>query len=182
MCGQYMHLSCLREIADRKCYECKTEFPIKDLYHIKRTHNQLEHSSTLDEVIEPVGKRRRIDDEPSEKRPYPSIRSEELARKLEEHVNHLKAKHAQAVADQPKVNQVRKNAKENFSHCLLLGVFEARDSQNPSELQSIMEAGKLEEESDDVYIRYCQSLASQIESAMFALFESQIVSTTSLTI
>lgn len=134
MCGQYMHLSCLRDIADRKCYECKTEFPIKDLYHIKRTHNQLEHSSTLEEVVEPVNKRRRIEDEPSEKRPYPSIKSEELARKLEELVNHQKAKHTQAMADQPKANQVRKNAKENFSHCLLFGVYEAKDSQNANEI------------------------------------------------
>ena len=64
------------------------------------------------------------------------------------------------MADQPKANQVRKNAKENFSHCLLLGVFEARDSQNASELHAINEAAKIEVESDDEYIRYCQNLAS----------------------
>lgn len=39
-CGQYMHLSCLRHNADRKCYECKTEFPAKDLYKLKRTLQQ----------------------------------------------------------------------------------------------------------------------------------------------
>ena len=37
LCGEYMHLNCLRHNADRKCYECKTEFPIKDLYSLKRT-------------------------------------------------------------------------------------------------------------------------------------------------
>jgi hypothetical protein len=40
-CGQYMHVQCLRHNADRKCYECKTEFPLKDLVSsLKRLHKE----------------------------------------------------------------------------------------------------------------------------------------------
>ena len=35
-CDAFMHLICLRQNADRKCYECKREFPIKDIYSLKR--------------------------------------------------------------------------------------------------------------------------------------------------
>ena len=59
------------------------------------------------------------------------------------------------MADQPKANQVRKNARENFSHCLLFGVFEAKDSLKANEILAINEAAKIEVESDDEYIRYC---------------------------
>jgi hypothetical protein len=35
-CKQFMHISCLRHDADRKCADCKTEFPFKSLVNLKR--------------------------------------------------------------------------------------------------------------------------------------------------
>jgi hypothetical protein len=60
-----MHLECLRLVADRKCYDCKTEFPIKDLYNLKRTLNQanIDQPSPHIEELEPLSKRRKLEDE-----------------------------------------------------------------------------------------------------------------------
>ena len=41
-CGQYMHVSCLRHNADRKCYDCKSEFPIRDLVSSLKRHQKEE--------------------------------------------------------------------------------------------------------------------------------------------
>jgi hypothetical protein len=61
-CGQYMHVKCLRHEADRKCYECKSEFPLSDLVtYLKRHHKEenksQEHQS--DEELDGVSKKRR---------------------------------------------------------------------------------------------------------------------------
>jgi hypothetical protein len=39
-CRQFMHISCLRHEADRKCADCKTEFPFKSLVNLKRPHRE----------------------------------------------------------------------------------------------------------------------------------------------
>jgi len=64
-----MHLDCLRLVADRKCYDCKAEFPIKDLYNLKRTLNQanIDQQSTHIDDLEPLSKRRKLDEETEEK-------------------------------------------------------------------------------------------------------------------
>jgi hypothetical protein len=38
-CPGFMHLRCLRHEADRKCRDCKYEFPARDLYNIKKKEN-----------------------------------------------------------------------------------------------------------------------------------------------
>lgn len=37
-CKAFMHPTCLRQNADRKCSECRQEIPIKAIYNLKRTH------------------------------------------------------------------------------------------------------------------------------------------------
>ena len=150
LCGEYMHLNCLRHNADRKCYECKTEFPIKDLYSLKRTLEQANSGDSAqiqdeeEDLVEPHNKRRKLDSlekVPEKRTVYLSIKSDESAYKLDELINHLKAKHDSTVMGNSNLNSIqktRKNAKEMFSHSLLLGVFEAREQGMMERIENAM--------------------------------------------
>jgi hypothetical protein len=103
MCGQYMHVSCLRHNADRKCYDCKTEFPLRDLvsslkrHHKEESKNETSHQSDDEGVSGNAKKRRKIDEdqeasvEPARKFLL-SIKSDEVANKLDKYIRELKAK------------------------------------------------------------------------------------------
>jgi len=105
-CGQYMHVSCLRHNADRKCYDCKTEFPLRDLvsslkrHHKEESKNETSHQSDDEGVSGNAKKRRKIDEdqeasvEPARKFLL-SIKSDEVANKLDKYIRELKAKNEQ---------------------------------------------------------------------------------------
>jgi hypothetical protein len=93
-----MHVSCLRHNADRKCIECKTEFPLKDLVSLKRhqkedTSNEAtqERKEDSEEVVEGEKKRRRVDS-PEKRTVYMSIKSDQAALALDKYIKELKAK------------------------------------------------------------------------------------------
>jgi hypothetical protein len=93
-----MHISCLRHEADRKCADCKTEFPFKSLVNLKRPHREdgdQDHSliDEDEEVKEKEAKRRKLNEEVTQKRSvFPSLKSDETALNLDKFIKDHKAK------------------------------------------------------------------------------------------
>ena len=105
MCGQYMHVSCLRHNADRKCYDCKTEFPLRDLvsslkrHHKEESKNETSHQSDNDDgSIGNAKKRRKIGEDQdvtvdtASRRFLLSIKNDDVAHKLDMYIRELRAK------------------------------------------------------------------------------------------
>lgn len=105
-CDAFMHLTCLRQNADRKCYECKNEFPIKDIYSLKRATVE-ESSSTQNKDLGDLEKSVSIEQEESHRdlkrlkrdckivSPYPSLMNMDTALKLDAYINDLKKQNEQ---------------------------------------------------------------------------------------
>lgn len=93
-----MHISCLRHDADRKCADCKTEFPFKSLVNLKRPRKEDESSNQLidkddEEAKESDTKRRKLDEATQQKRTvFPSLKSDEAAANLEKFIKEHKSK------------------------------------------------------------------------------------------
>jgi len=99
-----MHVSCLRHNADRKCYDCKTEFPLRDLvsslkrHHKEESKNETSYQSDDDEGVSTNTKKRRKINEDQEASIEParkfllSIKNDDVAIKLDKYIRELKAK------------------------------------------------------------------------------------------
>ena len=180
-----MHVSCLRHNADRKCYDCKTEFPIRDLvsslkrHHKEDTKNEASHQSDDDQVIGSAKKRRKIDDESevaveNARKFLLSIKSDEVAIKLDKYIRELKAKNdlASQQQDQNTVMKTRRNARENFTYSLLVGVEEANERGDFEMLISAMGLHAGSKPDQDTILQYCSKIGLSIESGMFAQAQS----------
>lgn len=182
-----MHVSCLRHNADRKCYECKTEFPLKDLVSLKRHQKEdakkNEGESTQerkeeeeDEDLQGLRKRRKLES-PEKRTVFMSIKDDQTAINLDKYIKELKAKSEQINAQtENQVLKTRKNAKENFTYSLLLGIEEAKERGDFDKIVSLMNFQSTEEPDKQSIHEYASKIASGIESGMFAKYELQIVS------
>ena len=68
------------------------------------------------------------------------------------------------------VQKTRKNVRENFTYSMMLGVEEAREKDELGKIKGLANDG--DEQSEE----YCNKIATQIESGMFALYGQEIVS------
>lgn len=59
----------------------------------------------------------------------------------------------------------RRNAKENFIYCFLLGIEEAKER---GDYDKILECIKIEQPDQEAIYEFCNKIAHAIESGMFA--------------
>lgn len=118
-------------------------------------------------------KRQKLDQpQPSKRELFPSLKSDEVARKLDEFISDLKKKSEEyniAHGIQGPAKN-RKNVRENFTFSLLLGVEEARER---AEIEQLTGLKKPEDQS--TILDFCSNLASRIESGMWVDSEEKIV-------
>ena len=110
------------------------------------------------------------------KHPYPSLKSDpELTKTLVDYINKLRSTSenqsntSMAAADQTKTLQTRKNARDNFTYALLLGVAEAKLHSE--------EIPGLKIDSDSLWseaTKKCNELSLKIESGMYVSFDSEV--------
>lgn len=192
-CGQYMHVECLRHNADRKCFDCKTEFPLKDFY--KRTKLQaeaLEREDSKQEgadmqvddaeegAIENKTKRMRLNSEeyvPAKRTCFPSLSDDKTANTLEAFIKQTKGRfeHQAISQNMTHVLKSRKQTKDNFAFSLLLGAEEAREKAEFERILEAMQWKDLSVEPDiEKLFEYALKVATGIESGMFIKFDHNI--------
>jgi len=72
--------------------------------------------------------------------------------------------------------KTRKNVRDNYSYSLLLCVEEARERGDIHKILGVMNIKEYDVLDLETAFEFCQKIGLAIESAMFAKFESQIVS------
>ena len=136
-CNSFMHPICLRQIADNRCPECRTEIPLKFINNLKRAAPEQEEDKGFGEQDYRPLKRQKVEgneeisslEKKQEVSPFPSLKDFQRAKQLEETINSLKFKSDSynKLHDIDGENKTRKNVRENFIYVLILGIEEARE-------------------------------------------------------
>ncbi|CDW83551.1 transcription elongation factor s- [Stylonychia lemnae] len=146
-CQAFMHPQCLRQNADRRCFECKEEIPIKAIYNLKRSavDGDIDSSSGANNQIENDEDHRSIK---RQKLDSPKIK--------EQQINQF--------------NQSEQIETQNLdSELLLLGVEEAREKGNLDQIKNF----NMDGDQDQIY-DFCTKIATKIESGMWVCFEESV--------
>eukprot|EP00347_Sterkiella_histriomuscorum_P015578 403356500 len=194
-CSSLLHPQCLRQNADRKCYECGKEVPIKAIYSLKRQalmkDDEEEEQKDQGETLSAVEgdqfrdiKRQRLDAASTipqqieteattvtAKSAFPSLKNQETAKKLDEHVNQIRqnSENYNLINSVSGVQKTRKNVRENFAIALMLGLEESKERGDFNKIQGASESDK----EDEKYL-VCMNLALNIESHMWVLYDESI--------